>query len=117
MPYLPGSHIIASLSSKNLPLLQNFGAFRSAADKWITEFGLNKLGEVYHDFQPSGFTAVVCLSESHLAIHTWPEFGRISLDIYLSNHQRNNDGTVRAIYQAIVQFFEAGILQEQTLQR
>lgn len=117
MPYLPGTHIIASLSSANLSLLQSFGAFRSATDQWITEYGLNKLGEVYHNFQPAGFTAVICLSESHISIHTWPEFGRINLDIYLSNHLRNNDGTVSAIYRAIVHFFEAGILQEQTLQR
>jgi S-adenosylmethionine decarboxylase len=117
MPYLPGTHVISSLSTTQLPLLQHSGAFRQAAEQWIIEYGLNKLGEVYHDFPDAGFTAVICLSESHISVHTWPEFQRINIDIYLSNHERNNDGTVRSIYQAVVDFFSADILQEQTIQR
>lgn len=117
MPYLPGTHVIASLSTTELHLLQNSGAFRQATDQWITQYELNKLGEVYHDFQPAGFTAVICLSESHIAVHTWPESGRVNLDIYLSNYQRNNDGTVQSLYRAAVHFFGADVLQEQTIQR
>jgi S-adenosylmethionine decarboxylase len=117
MPYLPGTHVIASLTTTNQHSLDTFGDFKELADQLILRFELQKLGEVYHDFQPKGFTAAICLSESHISVHTWPEFGRISLDIYLSNYQRNNDGTVKALYQAFITFFAATILQEQTIQR
>jgi S-adenosylmethionine decarboxylase len=117
MPYLPGTHIIAALSTTNGRLLQTSAPLKTAIDGWITGHGLTKLGEVYHDFSPAGFTAVICLSESHISVHTWPEYGRVNLDIYLSNHQRNNDGTVRTLYLDFVRWFEAEILQEQTIQR
>ena len=117
MTYLPGTHVIASLSTKQADRLCDFEALRSAIDQWIADHRLQKLGDVYHNFSPAGFTAVICLSESHISIHTWPEFGRVNLDIYLSNYQRDNDGTVQVLYQAFVGWFNAEILQEQIIQR
>ena len=117
MPYSPGTHVIATLSTTRRPLLEKFDAFRLAANEWIKQHDLCKLGDVYHNFTPAGFTAVICLSESHISIHTWPEYDRVNLDIYLSNHERNNDGTVQSLFNAIVGFFDAHILQEQTIQR
>jgi len=32
-------------------------------------------------FQPQGITAAAIVGESHLAVHTWPEEGRIFVDI------------------------------------
>jgi len=117
MPYQPGTHIIAALSTNNGHLLHSSGTLKTAINQWIADHHLTKLGEVYHDFTPAGFTAVICLSESHLSFHTWPEYGRVNLDIYLSNHERNNDGTVQKLYHQIVSFFHATILEEQILKR
>ena len=33
-------------------------------------------------FDPQGVTAVVLLSESHLSIHTWPEYGYAAIDAF-----------------------------------
>ena len=117
MSYLPGTHIIASLSTSQRDLLRKYEGLRSAVNAWIIQYKLNCLGEVYHNFHPEGYTAVICLSESHISVHTWPEFGRVNLDIYLSNHERDNDGTVKALYQSFVRWFAADVLQEQTIQR
>ena len=35
--------------------------------------GLHKVGELEHAFQPQGLSIVHILSESHIAMHTWPE--------------------------------------------
>ena len=37
---------------------------------------------VFHNFNPNGISGVIVIQESHLAIHTWPEFGFASIDIY-----------------------------------
>src|SRR6267154_3556242 len=37
---------------------------------------------VFHTFNPHGISGVVVIAESHLAIHTWPEHGFASVDIY-----------------------------------
>jgi S-adenosylmethionine decarboxylase proenzyme len=42
----------------------------------ITELaGLHHLESVTHQFSPQGVSAALLLSESHIAIHTWPESG------------------------------------------
>lgn len=37
---------------------------------------------VFHTFNPHGISGVVVVQESHLAIHTWPEYGFASVDIF-----------------------------------
>src|SRR5215217_7001044 len=113
MSYQPGTHLIATLKTDHRASLDQYDSFQSLIDKMISEHGLTKLGEIYHNFDPSGYTAVVCLSESHLSIHTWPEHGRINIDIYLSNYLRNNDGTVSSIYDAVKTYFSASVENEQ----
>ena len=117
MSYEPGTHLIATLNTSRKETLNQYEAFQLLIDDLIQRYELQKLGEVYHNFSPAGFTAVVCLSESHLSIHTWPEHGRINIDIYLSNYLRSNDGTVSQIYESVKAYFEATVMQEQFLKR
>lgn len=117
MPYQPGIHLIATLQCTKLNLITQYDSFREELNKLVDIYALQKLGEIYHNFDPGGFTAVVCLSESHISIHTWPEHGLINLDIYLSNFERNNDGTVVAIFESLQKYFEASIIAEQTITR
>ncbi len=37
---------------------------------------------VFHNFNPNGVSGVVVIAESHLSIHTWPEYQFASIDIY-----------------------------------
>jgi S-adenosylmethionine decarboxylase proenzyme len=36
----------------------------------------------FHRFEPYGVSGVVVIAESHLAIHTWPEYRYASVDLY-----------------------------------
>ncbi|MBN1422084.1 MAG: adenosylmethionine decarboxylase [Planctomycetes bacterium] len=68
------------------------GCDRSRLDdaSWLAEkcaeacrlAGATVLGVQHHQFVPQGASALVLLAESHLSIHTWPEHGYASLDIY-----------------------------------
>ncbi|PSK90450.1 S-adenosylmethionine decarboxylase family protein [Taibaiella chishuiensis] len=115
--YLPGSHVIATLESEQPELLRDAGSFKQLIDRLVVQYDLRQLGEVYHAFTPGGFTGIVCLSESHISIHTWPEFRKVNLDIYLSNYLRENDGTVQAIFETIVAYFEARVLDHHKIKR
>lgn len=35
-----------------------------------------------HKFYPQGITGVVLLAESHIALHSWPEFDYLAIDIF-----------------------------------
>ena len=36
----------------------------------------------FHLFSPCGVSGVVVIAESHVAIHTWPEYGYAAVDIF-----------------------------------
>lgn len=44
---------------------------------------------VFHTFNPHGISGVIVIAESHLAIHTWPEFNFASIDIYTCGKEIN----------------------------
>jgi len=43
--------------------------------------------DVFHKFSPHGVSGVVVVSESHLAIHTWPEHGYAAVDLFTCGDQ------------------------------
>jgi len=44
--------------------------------------GATIVADVFHEFNPHGISGVVVIAESHLAIHTWPEFGYAAVDLF-----------------------------------
>ena len=107
--YTPGLHILATFAAPPAAL-RDADAGRVFFDAQVQAFGLEKVGEAYHRFPadengPGGFTAVLALTESHLSIHTWPEHGLATFDVFLSNFRRDNAAAVRGIYAATLAFF------------
>lgn len=117
MKYKPGLHILAEFSTEKHELLYSSDSCRALFCSLITSHKLAKVGEVYHDFENGGFTAVVCLTESHLSIHTWPEFKMATFDIFLSNYQKDNSEKVKSIYKEVLDFFEGTEKQKSELTR
>jgi S-adenosylmethionine decarboxylase len=37
---------------------------------------------IFHEFNPFGISGVVVIAESHLAVHTWPEYGYAAVDVF-----------------------------------
>jgi S-adenosylmethionine decarboxylase len=107
MDYQPGLHILSRIYSEDHNLLTEFGRLQVFLEKLISDYDLHKVGEVFYPFENAGYTGVVCLTESHIAFHTWPEYRLLTLDIYLSNHQKNNEHTSKKILDEILLFFNA----------
>ena len=64
--------------------LRELGVLRAICDALISDLGLNVVGEpLWHQFpEPGGVTGLYLLSESHLACHTYPEFGSATFNLY-----------------------------------
>jgi S-adenosylmethionine decarboxylase len=107
MIYNPGLHILSEVKTKEKILLEQEAEVKAFFNKKIHEYKLNKLGEVYHKFPEGGFTGVICLTESHIAIHTWPEYGLFTFDIYLSNFNKDNDDVTRNFFMDTISFFKS----------
>jgi S-adenosylmethionine decarboxylase len=41
----------------------------------------------FHEFNPIGISGMVIIAESHLSIHTWPEYGYAAVDIFTCGEQ------------------------------
>ena len=44
--------------------------------------GATIVTETFHHFSPHGVSGAVIIAESHLAIHTWPEYGYAAVDLF-----------------------------------
>ncbi len=47
--------------------------------------GLTVVEAVVHHFSPIGVSGVVVVKESHISVHTWPEYGYVALDFFTCN--------------------------------
>ena len=52
--------------------------------------------------QPGGVTGTVLLAESHLAIHTWPETGNVTLDVYVCNFSGDNSCKAQTLLEGVI---------------
>jgi len=114
--YKPGLHIVSTFSS-NEAALKNMQACEALFNAIINENGLNKVGDIYHEFPMGGYTAVVCLTESHISIHTWPEHGLATFDVFLSNFNNDNTEIARNLYNSTLDFFEATVINNREIMR
>ena len=55
--------------------LNNLSTIESILHDAAQTAGLTAVSSAHHQFEPQGLSAVIILSESHIAAHTWPEFG------------------------------------------
>lgn len=105
--YRPGLHILGEIVTLQQSLLLDHAETKEFFTGKISEYGLNSLGEVWHNFENGGYTGVICLTESHIAIHTWPEYNIVTFDVYLSNFRKTNDEKARSLFNDTIQFFNA----------
>jgi len=77
-----GIHIIVELHGLERGLLDDAERLEEILTEATTKSGATVVGTVFHNFSPHGVTGVIGIKESHLSIHTWPEFGYAALDVF-----------------------------------
>ncbi len=77
-----GKHLLLELKGCEKEVLNDVGSLRSILLEAAEECGATILGESFHPFHPQGVSGVVIIAESHLSIHTWPEYDYAAADIF-----------------------------------
>jgi S-adenosylmethionine decarboxylase proenzyme len=77
-----GRHVLLELRDCNAAKLDDLPYLKDTMMNAAVETGATIIGEIFHQFAPQGVTGVVAIAESHLCIHTWPEFGYAAVDIF-----------------------------------
>ncbi|MCS7121023.1 MAG: adenosylmethionine decarboxylase [Archaeoglobaceae archaeon] len=77
-----GIHIIAELYGVDPELIAKEEKVKEIVEEVVDAAELNRVGSIYKQFSPYGVTGVVLISESHVSLHTWPEYELVNLDIF-----------------------------------
>jgi len=78
-----GTEWLIEATNCNAALLRDESLLRDLFSRIIRDLDLKPLGNVWHKFPgEGGVTGLVALSESHLACHTYPEYGTATFNLY-----------------------------------
>jgi len=77
-----GTQILLDLENCNSRLLDDIDFVKDVLKEAANSAGATIIGETFHKFKPVGVTGVVSIAESHICIHTWPEYLYASVDIF-----------------------------------
>jgi S-adenosylmethionine decarboxylase len=77
-----GRHLLLELNGCNAKLLNDLKRVEEILVAGAKLAKATIIGTHLHHFSPFGISGVVVIAESHLAIHTWPEYGYAAVDIF-----------------------------------
>lgn len=77
-----GRHVLAEIYGCEFDILNDIEKVERLMVNAALEAGAEVRECVFHKFSPQGVSGVVVISESHLAIHTWPELGYAAVDVF-----------------------------------
>jgi len=80
--YALGRHLLLELKDCNEELLDDLDFIRECLNEAAVRCGASVVGESFYHFSPRGVSGVVNIAESHISIHTWPEYGYAAVDVF-----------------------------------
>lgn len=84
-----GRHLIVELYGCDQNLLNDAEGLKEVMLAAARRAKATIVGASFHTFNPYGISGFVVIAESHLAVHTWPEYGFLSLDIFTCGEEVN----------------------------
>ncbi len=77
-----GRHILVEYYDCNPDKINDVPHIEKSMIDAAVKAGATIINSNFHHFSPFGVSGVVVIEESHLAIHTWPEYGYAAVDIF-----------------------------------
>jgi len=110
---MQGLHLTADLygCACEAALLTDATALGTHCVRAVEASGLQAVAQLFHTFPasahgPGGVTATVLLAESHLCVHTWPETGSVTLDVYVCNFGGDHSAKAHGLMDALMGLFQ-----------
>jgi S-adenosylmethionine decarboxylase proenzyme len=83
-----GTQVLAEFFNCSPDMLNDRESIEEMLREGINKFSLGLVSISSHCYDPIGITSIAVISESHVAIHTYPEARHASLDIYTCSRNR-----------------------------
>jgi len=77
-----GRHMLLELFDCDPEALNSLDVVKASMVEAAKRAQATIIDVVFHEFNPFGISGVVVIAESHLAIHTWPEYRYAAVDVF-----------------------------------
>lgn len=77
-----GNHILVEFMNCDPHIMNDVAAIERDMVEAAIKANATVINSTFHHFSPYGVSGVVVIQESHLAIHTWPEYGYAAVDLF-----------------------------------
>ncbi|MGC8555178.1 MAG: adenosylmethionine decarboxylase [Candidatus Acidulodesulfobacterium sp.] len=77
-----GTHLLLELKKCRKNILADLEFVETAMLDAASEAKATIVEHKFHEFNPFGISGMVIIAESHLSIHTWPEYDYAAVDIF-----------------------------------
>ena len=84
-----GKHILIEFWECEKSVLDNVNEIENLMLEAAKKAKVTIVEKCFHKFSPYGVSGVVVIAESHLAIHTWPEYNYAAVDFFTCNKNCN----------------------------
>ncbi|MDA8169297.1 MAG: adenosylmethionine decarboxylase [Nitrospiraceae bacterium] len=80
--YALGKHLLIDLRDCSTEVIKDLEQVKDALMQAAKAASATIVDVSFHEFSPFGISGMVVIAESHLSIHTWPEYGYAAVDIF-----------------------------------
>ncbi|UJS17871.1 MAG: adenosylmethionine decarboxylase [Candidatus Jettenia sp.] len=95
-----GRHIVLEMWGCCKDIIDDADGIQEILTKATEAMKATLVNVVCHRFSPYGVTGVAILAESHISIHTWPEYGYAATDIFICGNIIDPQNAASHIIQA-----------------
>ena len=92
-----GRHLLLELKICNEAVLDDLSFLKGCLNEAAIQSGATVVGESFYHFSPCGVSGVVNIAESHIAIHTWPEYRYAAVDVFTCGNDVDPEKAARWI--------------------
>lgn len=110
-----GRHLIAEYADCSTECLNDAAFLERSMLEAVRKSGATIVNSTFHHYAPQGVSGVVVIAESHMSIHTWPEYGYAAVDFftcgttvdpvkayeYMKNQLASRNGSIQEIERGI----------------
>lgn len=77
-----GKHLIAEFTNCDIAILDDMEQLEKFMKDSVRISGATIVKSSFHRYNPQGVSGVIVIAESHISIHTWPEYGYAAVDFF-----------------------------------
>lgn len=96
-----GQEISCVMKGVNKIYLSKYQPLTKLLQNFLKEEKFGILNTTAHQFEPQGFTILILLSESHLAVHTYPEHDALYFSLYSCRGPTDSQNTFEKLKNVI----------------